>query len=115
MNISFIQNQVTMYDHLPCTHPARSGIWKKIPFFGFKNIFSHVLEVAPNITAMVNLLLKSPKKSNGLKGNHMNRKKNSCTQIVHSKYTSIKTHSIKECLKLLNCVYIQTEMEQFPD
>ena len=43
----------------------------KIPFFGFKNIFSHVLEVAPNITAMVNLLLKSPKKSNGLKGNHM--------------------------------------------
>ena len=70
-NISFIQNQVTMYDHLPCTHTAGSGIWK-IPFFGFKNIFSHVLEVAPNITAMVNLLLKSPKKSNGLKGNHMN-------------------------------------------
>ena len=74
-----------------------------------------MLEVAPNITAMVNLLLKSPKKSNGLKGNHMNTKKNSCTQIVHSKYTSIKTHSIKECLKLLNCVYIQNEMEQFPD
>ena len=49
-----------MYDHLPCIHPAGSGIWK-IPFFGFKNIFSHVLEVAPNITAMVNLLLKSPK------------------------------------------------------
>ena len=36
MSTSFIQNQVTMYDHLPCTHPARSGIWKKIPFFGFK-------------------------------------------------------------------------------
>ena len=35
--------------------------------------------------------------------------------MVHSKYTSIKTHAIKECLKLLNCVYIQTEMEQFPD
>ena len=71
MNTSFIQNQVTVYDHLPCPHPARSSIWK-IPFFGFKNLFRHVLEVAPNITAMVNLLLKPPKKSNGLKGNHMN-------------------------------------------
>ena len=28
MSISFIQNQVTMYDHLPCTHPVGSGIWK---------------------------------------------------------------------------------------
>ena len=28
--------------------------------------------MAPNITAMVDLLLKSPKRSNGLKGNHIN-------------------------------------------
>ena len=34
--------------------------------------FRHVLEVAPNITAMVNLLPKPLKKSNGLKGNHTN-------------------------------------------
>ena len=34
----------------------------KFPFFGCKNILRHVLEVTPNITAMVNLLPKPLKK-----------------------------------------------------
>ena len=69
--LNLFKIRLPWYDHLPCTHPAGSGI-RKIPLFGCKNIFRHVLEVAPNITAKVNLLPKSLKKSNGLKGNHTN-------------------------------------------
>ena len=69
--LNLFKIRLPWYDHLPYTHPAGSGIWK-IPIFGCKNIFRHVLEVASNITAKVNLLPKQLKKSNGLKGNHTN-------------------------------------------
>ena len=52
--------------------PIQLGQASENSIFGFKNIFRNVLEMAPNITAMVNLLLKPPKRSNGLKGNHIN-------------------------------------------
>ena len=39
-------------------------------------------------TAMVNLLLKPPKKSNGLKGNHMN-----ISKTVAPKLSSLEIHS----------------------
>ena len=57
------------YDHLPIQLGQAS---EKFHFLVVKKIFRHVLEVAPNITAMVNLLPKPLKKSNGLKGNHTN-------------------------------------------
>ena len=47
------------------TYPAPIQLGQaseKIPFFGCKNTFKNVLEVAPNITAKVNLLPKSLKK-----------------------------------------------------
>ena len=68
-------------------------------------------KMAPNITAMVNLLLKPPKRSNGLKGNYININKTAAPKQLTQNTLPLNAFSEQ----MPYCVYIQTEMAQFPD